>query len=328
MNTIGIFMGALSPVAIIGIVLFFIMAIVAEAKSAGKGGAVRSAFSYAVSLVMLLIIVATSAFLLQEGFRAWVFTKAESSAVSGIPPILPLSVEKIADTSGAAYACTDSCQFNTVDKDALSTWKSNYTSWRDNNTTTGTFSTYQKRSLVNAFSFLIVAIPLFWWFFIRMVQREQRKARAEGMTKSSPLRSCYFYLVAFTGLVGVVVSGALLINLGLKNVMGLQKGSSTSSPAMVDVAYEQNGVKSIINCTDKCGFTADDKALAEQWLVDYAAFQRTNMGGGSNNAQTDLSTLIPIILVSAPVFLYHFITIRKETSDETLKASANPTASI
>ncbi|MFH0829045.1 MAG: DUF5671 domain-containing protein [Candidatus Kerfeldbacteria bacterium] len=328
MGTIGMFMGFLSPVAIIGIILFFIMAIVAESKAAGKGGAVRSAFSYAVSLVMLLIIVAASAFLLQEGLRAWVFTKAESSAVSGIPPVLTLSVEKTAEGPGAAYACTDSCQFNAVDKGTLSAWKNDYASWRDNNTTTGAFTTYQKRTIVNAFSFLIVAIPLFWWFFIRMVQREQRKARAEGMVKSGPLRSCYFYLVAFTGLVGVVVSGALLINLGLKNVMGLQKGSSTSSPAMVDVAYEQNGVKSVINCTDKCAFTVEDKALAEQWLVDYDAYRKTTMGGGSNSAQTDLSTLIPIILVTAPLFLYHFITIRRETAEETPKAPANPTASV
>jgi len=325
MNTIGMFLGVLSPIAVIGVVLFFIMAIVAEAKGSGKGGAVRSAFSYAVSLVMLLIIVATSAFLLQEGFRAWVFTKAESSAMSGVPPTLILSAEKTIEGPGAAYACTDTCQFTTVDKDSIATWKSDYATWRDNNTTTGAFTTYQKRTIVNAFSFLIVAIPLFWWFFIRMVQREHRKAHAEGMVKSGPLRSCYFYLVAFTGLVGVVVSGALLINLGLKNVMGLQKTADTSSTAL-DFAYDQNGVKSIINCADACGFTAEDTSLAQRWLVDYTAYRKTDMGGG-RTAQTDLALLIPIILVTAPLFLYHFITIRKETADETPKAPANPAAS-
>lgn len=325
MNTIGMFLGVLSPIAVIGIVLFFIMAIVAEAKGAGKGGAVRSAFSYAVSLVMLLIIVATSAFLLQEGFRAWVFTKAESSAMSGVPPVLSLTVEKTLEGPGAAYACTDSCQFTAVDKDTLSAWKSDYASWRDNNTTTGAFTTYQKRTIVNAFSFLIVAVPLFWWFFIRMVQREHRKAHAEGMVKSGPLRSCYFYLVAFTGLVGVVVSGALLINLGLKNVMGLQKTADTSSTAL-DFAYDQNGVKSIINCADTCGFTAEDTSLAQRWLADYTTYRKTDMGGG-RTVQTDLALLIPIILVTAPLFLYHFITIRKETADETPKAPANPVAS-
>lgn len=329
MANFGMFLSVLIPIGVLGIVVFFIMAIVAEAKSAGRGNAVKSAFSYAVSLIMLFIITASAAFLLQMGLRGWVFTKAVSSTFgNGTPPPLYLATEKGIDGSNAAYACADSCQFTQTDRDNFTAWKQNYASWRENNKpVTGRFSTNDKRDVVNAVSFLIVAIPLYWWFFIRSVQRESRKLRSEGHGKPSPLRASYFYLVAFTGLIGLVVGGALLLNLGLKRATGLQTDSGAkSAPTMIGAPYDQNGVKSIVQCADKCGFTEDDKALATQWLSDYDAWQKSgaNQYPPVTNTQTDLANLIPVILVSLPLFWYHFAAVRREMSDEGSDAAASP----
>ncbi len=331
MGNFGAFFAFLIPVGILGVIVFFVMAIVAEAKSASRGSAVRSAFSYSVSLIMLFIISATVAFLLQVGLRGWVFTKAVSPTVmNGMPPSLYLATEK-GIGSQAAYACTDTCEFTQNDRESLTVWKQNYASWRENyKSTTGRFTLNDKRDVVNAVSFIIVAVPLFWWFFMRSVQREARKLRTESHGKPGPLRSSYFYLVAFTGLIGLVVSGAMLVNLGLKRVTGLQSDAgSRSAPSMVVPPYEQNGVKSIVNCAEKCGFTEDDTTLAAQWLADYDAWQKSgaNQYPPANSVHTDLANLIPVVLVSLPLFLYHFIVVRRETADDVPNAPTTPVAS-
>ncbi len=312
-SSLGMFFGFLIPVVAIGIVTFFVVALVQEGKTAGRGEAVKSAFSHVVSLVMLAIIVGASAFLLQEAFRSWVFTKAESTTrFSNPPPTLFLSPEK-AVGGQVLYVCKDKCEFTDADREQLATWRESYSAWKQNDGA-GSATVQQKRDIVNAVSFLLVAVPFFWWFFMRTIQREARKNREQGQ-RPGPLRSVYFYLTAFTGLIGLVVSGAMLINLGLKAALKIQN-DTTNRPELAMVATEKNGVKSVVNCAEQCQFSGQDKQLAQEWLTDYDNWQTKNGYPRQTSAQTDLATLLPVMLVTAPLFLYHFITIRKESKDK------------
>lgn len=318
----GFFLPISIPVLAVGGITFIVIAIVQEAKMGGRAEAIRSAFSYIVALAMLFTVVGSTAFLLQQVSRVAVFRQAQRTNTYVQPP--PTLYLTSSDKGSALYACTDNCQFNATDREQFNSWKEQYQQWKK--TSSGTSPRYtidDKRQTVNAISFLLVSLPLFWWFFVRMVNRDQKKSAAAGQHKPTPLRSSYFYLVAFVGLVGLVVSGAMLINIVLKSALGLQSdtanGPKLAEPTMVGVTLlEKNGVKSVVSCADKCGFTVEDKQLAEQWQVDYEAWQKTNNTSypRQNNTQTDLANILPILLVAFPLFFYHFLTIRRETKDD------------
>ena len=169
-----------------------------------------------------------------------------------------------------------------------------------------------KRDAVTALSFFIIAAPLFVLFF-RMLQREARKDRDQGKHKPGPLRSVYFYLIAFSGLVATVISAALLVNLGLKSALGLKnEQTATSTPSLV-VASPY--VTSIVNCTSACGFTPDEVQLAKNWQDDNRSIQKGYDQQGTSKTQGELATEIPMLLVTLPLFWYHFAVIRRETQD-------------
>ncbi len=69
MEFFGMFMPFAIPTVAIGILAFIIIAIVQEAKTGGRAEAVKGAFTYVVSLVMLFVVVGASLFLLQQLVR-------------------------------------------------------------------------------------------------------------------------------------------------------------------------------------------------------------------------------------------------------------------
>ncbi|MBI4093127.1 MAG: hypothetical protein HY420_04355 [Candidatus Kerfeldbacteria bacterium] len=314
------FIGIASPVIIIGIIVFFVIALVQEGKTAGRGEAVKGAFLHAVSLVMLAFIVVAVIYLLQLGLRSWVFTKAQDPyQFVSPPPTLYLSSDK-ATTGPVLYACTEKCEFSEVDKEQLKSWKESYLQWKKDQAGTSSLTLSRKRNLVNALSFFIVALPLYWWFFLGMLQKEAKKAREQNQ-KPGPLRSVYFYLVAFSGLIGVVVSAALLVNTGLNAVLKIDTDKTVAirqpapfSPA--GLSTENYGVKSVVKCADKCSFTTEDKQLAEAWLTDYEQWQKNNVSSfpPQSSSQTSLASNIPILIVTLPLFLLHFLRIRRESA--------------
>ncbi len=320
------FIGIASPVIIIGIIVFFVIALVQEGKTAGRGEAVKGAFLHAVSLVMLAFIVVSVIYLLQLGLRSWVFTKAQDPYhYISPPPTLYLSSDKA--TSGPVlYGCSEKCEFSDVDKEQLKSWKESYQEWKKDQSGTSSVTLQRKRNLVNASSFLIVALPLYWWFFFVMLQKEAKKARDQGQ-KPGPLRSVYFYLVAFSGLIGVVVSAALLVNTGLNAALKIDEDKSQPRPELTVPQIDRNGVKSVINCAEKCSFTAEDKRLAEAWLADYDQWQKNNVTTfpPPSSSQTSLANNIPILVVTLPLFLLHFLIIRRESAMETIPGA--PTTS-
>lgn len=322
------------PVIAIGVIVFFVIALVQEGKAMGRGEAVKNAFLHIVSLVMLSFLVASAIYLLQLGLKSWVFTKAQDPfrATVSPPPTLYLSSDK-AVGGPVLYGCDEKCEFSATDQEQLRTWKEQYTTWKNEGKGAQSASLQKKRNVVNALSFLIVSLPLYWWFFIRMVQKEARKSREQGQ-KPGPLRSVYFYLVAFAGLIGTVVSAALLVNTALNVALKIDTDKSTASrePAAFSpigvsgVSTEKYGVKSVINCAEKCQFTDQDKQLAEEWLVDYDQWQKQNITTypPQSNTHSSLASNIPLVVVLLPLFLYHFLTIRRETAGAAGSESSSP----
>lgn len=309
-----------------GALVLFIVAVIQEGRTDHRGG-FRTSFFTIVSLVMLTITVGSSIALLGIGLRQYVFRSAtlyqqrynsppvlslpsqggvileKGQPVGGVTAPVPSSTTT---SSTTAYACTKDCQFTTDDKTAVTAWVTNYEQWQHDQS----LSVATRRSLANALGFFIVALPLYWFFF-RWVQRQRRQ---DTTGKPSPLRSLYFYGVAFAGLVMAVVAAGIVVNDGLN--VWLKTGTSTGISQPVLAPTTDLGVTGLIACQSKCGFTADQVALARQWSSDnakYVAIQQSNKGQYSN----DLSMAIPFILVGLPLFLYHFTSIRKDTPETT-----------
>lgn len=319
-NIAGAVMGIMIGVTSVGAIVLVVIAIVQEGKTTGRGEAIKSAFTYVVSLVMLSIIVVSSLFLLEEGARAWVFKKAQPNnyAYQNPPPIPALFQDKTG--AGQLYECKDSCQLTDADKTAVAQWKTDYAAWKNENVD-GALTTNEKRDVVTALSFLIVALPLYWWFFLRTARREAKRYRDEH-GKPGMLRTVYFYIFSLTGLVATVVAGALLINTGLRSAFKLQDSRTATTAVAPSVtgypSFDMNPVNSIINCADKCGLSADDVTLAKEWKTDYATWQRKTANPmQTNSTQTDLANYLPLLVIMAPLFALHFVSIRRENSTET-----------
>ncbi len=304
-------LGYLIPILFIsgaGVVVLVAVAIVQDLRQERKYG-YRQAFFTVVSLVMIALAVGSTASLVTTGLKASVLKKAQSNnQYRGTPPAFYLENQAPSGTPvTSTLTCATDCQFSAVDKQNFTDWKTNYQSWKDSIAN----STQTRRDLAASLSLFIISLPLYL-LFARWMNRGSAEEQKEHQ-RLSPLRSVYFYGVAFGGLILAVVSGAMLINTGLKVALKTETSNTgvIAAPTKFPGALsDTTGADSVVACADKCGFTAADVALAQQWKQDY---QSTIKVAPSSTTQNDLANEIPLVAVGIPLFWFHFARIRKET---------------
>lgn len=312
-------------IAGIGALVVLILAIVQEGKLGGKGLSVRHGFYAAVSLVLLAIAVASTVFVLNLALTSWVFTKAPYTRGLdlGTPPSPALSPQA-ASPEGAvkpvpapdftySRQCLTGCDFTADEIAAIRQWSGEYTTWRAATDPEHALSAARRRDLVNALSFLLVALPLFIVFFRFLRRMDPNQPRV--------VRSVYFYYVALAGLVMAVVSGALLVNVGLKAIAGVSDAPTSPPPTRLSLAQDPNVLlmKSVERCAAACGFTSAEVALAGQWQRDYETVTLRQQGTGTSKTQGDLAMNLPLLAVGLPLFLYHFAQARRDVPAELAK---------
>lgn len=333
------FLAIFVPVIGIGAIVLFIVAVIQEGKAERKGG-FKQAFFTVVSLVMLGLFIGSSVALVTLGLKQYVFKNANkyNQRYNSPPPIYPGSTGSsmggvrgetkpvaLTDSSGTNldYSCTDNCQFTEADKQGVENWVTSYKQWRDENKT----NLPLRRELAGILAFLIVSAPLYFVFRrlmekgakVEMMGHKSGEAGSAG--KPGALRSLYYYFVAFAGLIMAVIGLGGVINVGLK--VGLKTEPQTFSEPM-PVTTEDAGVISLIACADKCDFSDEQVAMANQWLTD-AKEQRERQKSNAGQYDNDLAGQIPVVLIGFPLFWYHFARIRKESQDK-ISASPTPTA--
>lgn len=321
MNILTMVFMPMSSILALGVIIFFVLAIVQEGKNKEEGKSVlREAFFYIVAFLMIGFVVGSGVILMQLGLKSFVLTEAKTQITSS-PPILMLNMEAtkgpmIEDDS--LYTCSDQCEFSANDKDNLNLWKNDYNRWK--NTEQDSSQTRQQQAAASL-SFLIVALPLYFVFF-RKLQKDNKTASSEG-TKHSIIRSVYFYTLSLAGLLLIVVPLAFVINIGLTTWI-FPKADLASEDAAnkpYSVVAEKSGVQSIINCTEKCSFTEEEASLAQMWLTDY---NQANQPPSNKAAkQNRLATGIAFLLFGAPLFAYHFKEVKKERKNKKEDQAAN-----
>ena len=87
---------------------------------------------------------------------------------------------------------------------------------------------------------------------------------------------------------------------------------SSFYPGKID---EKTGAQAIIDCKEKCGFSDDQKKQAEAWLSDYEQWKK-NSGNTAGQRQLEAVRALSMLLVSIPVFWYHWLLISRERKEK------------
>lgn len=113
------------------------------------------------------------------------------------------------------------------------------------------------------------------------------------------IKKVYLYVVSLISLIILVIAAIMLINLGLKTwVFPKADDNYYAYPAYVNCpAMDEQTRKTVVECNDP------DYAKKEEERVKNER---------SAQKQRDASQAIAMILVAAPVFLYHWRLARKE----------------
>jgi len=305
------FLGFLIPFGILAIIIFIITAAMEGKSKKDKRQVIRSVYFYLASLVTLAIVVGSVIFLFNLGLKDWVFTEAEPLNYRlGSPPSLYLGARITPEAAEQdILTCEDSCELSVSQQGNIEIWEENYTQWQ---TSKNNPNSDLARDAVNALSFLIVALPLFIIHY-RIVQRDNKKGRSE---RRSVVRPSYFYFVALSSLLMMVIAGGVLVNLTLKTWVFPSAGEADKStrynePIEMRLA-EESSVQSIVDCGQACGINENTISLASQWITDYGEWQEAATVSYDNVHRQAAST-IPFIIVGIPLFWYHWSTIRKES---------------
>lgn len=272
-----------------------------------KSSLIRSVYFYMTSLVTLGFVIGSLIFLFNIGLKTWVFPDAESVYNRiGAPSTLYFSENNVkADVSLSTLTCEGDCTVTASQQSDIDIWAGNYQSWQEakNNPNSGIYN-----DLASALSFLLVALPFFIIHY-RVVQKDAKKEEEkEGEHDKNIIRPTYYYFIALSALIMIVISAGMLINLGLKiwvfpEASNNNKFLETSSMAVG--INEKAPVQSMIDCADVCGISEDNVTLAKQWIVDYEEWQKSDYQGYDNN-QRQAASAIPYLITGIPLFWYHW----------------------
>ena len=132
---------------------------------------------------------------------------------------------------------------------------------------------------------------------------------------NSWIRVVYYYLFALVGLVLVVISLVNGINLVLKMTIFQQADLDTYSyqkQPPTPASLERQAVD--LENNKELNLKETDKQEIQNWLADYRAWkeQQAKIDPIVAQRQREASNAIAMLIIGLPLFLFHFLMIRKE----------------
>ena len=132
---------------------------------------------------------------------------------------------------------------------------------------------------------------------------------------NSWIRVVYYYLFALVGLVLVVISLVNGINLVLKMTIFQQADLDTYSyqkQPPTPASLERQAVD--LENNKELNLKETDKQEIQNWLADYKAWkeQQAKIDPIVAQRQREASNAIAMLIIGLPLFLFHFLMIRKE----------------
>lgn len=134
--------------------------------------------------------------------------------------------------------------------------------------------------------------------------------------KINSIRTIYFYLIALIALMMIVWGTVDLANLGLTTWVfkNADRADDWAPPVPYMTAQVKMG-ETAERCAEKCDLTADEKLQIQNWLVDYKSWQDQQGTLKNSRKQKNAVRDISMLVVSIPLFLWHWRMISKETRE-------------
>jgi hypothetical protein len=310
-DSVNIIFSVLPSIGFLGLIIFAIAAILEGKNTMKKSLVIRSLYFYMASLITLAIVVGSLIFLINIGFKSWVFPEADPVLYRiGPPPALYMPSKTAPEAAGlTVLSCDSECKLTADQKASLASWQDSYISWSESKDKP---NSQRANEIVGALSFLLVALPFFIIHF-RVVQKDANKdteSKQHGV-----IRPVYFYFVSLAALLMIVIAGGWLINVGLKTwvIKSANQDINTLKSASSPVLYsDSSAIQSVADCGAKCGLEQRTIDLAQAWKLDYLEWEKTSF----NNNQRQAAGSIPFILLGIPLFWYHWSVVRKESKEK------------
>lgn len=144
--------------------------------------------------------------------------------------------------------------------------------------------------------------------------------------KITLIRTIYLYLFSLVGLVLVIIAGVRFIDMGLKAWVFTKAEEDTyrymSAPLPeLQLSTARKNAEVVLECSDKCGFTEDEKAQVKQWLAEYQKWQETSSQVNKIDYRTaqrhrDAANSLAMLIVGLPLYLYHWKMASKKREEE------------
>ncbi len=137
------------------------------------------------------------------------------------------------------------------------------------------------------------------------------------MRKDSLIRTIYLYLFACLGLVLLAIGGVRFVDMGLKAFIFTRADEEQNlyriqppSPAYPFAKMEE--------AQDDEELTEEERAAIRQWLEEYKAWQEgtSKVDYVAARRHRDASLNLSLILIGLPLYLYHWIIIKRETKNK------------
>ncbi len=137
------------------------------------------------------------------------------------------------------------------------------------------------------------------------------------MRKDSLIRTIYLYLFACLGLALLTIGGVRFVDMGLKAFI-FTKAEEEQNLYRIQPPSPTYPVTKMEKAQDDEELTEEERAAIRQWLEDYKAWQEgvSKVDYVAARRHKDASLNLSLILIGLPLYLYHWIIIKKETKNK------------
>lgn len=144
--------------------------------------------------------------------------------------------------------------------------------------------------------------------------------------KNPLIRIIYLYLFALVGLALIAIGAVRLVNTGLKIFIFTKADEQFDfsrqqppifAPHPAREVKEEDFLAAVEKCKEKCDLTEAQKNEIAQWLVSYKEWQnQPKIDYKTQQRQRETAWSFAFILVGLPLYLYHWMIIKKEKRSE------------
>lgn len=136
------------------------------------------------------------------------------------------------------------------------------------------------------------------------------------MKHISIIRAIYLYLFTIIGLVLLTVGGVRFADMGLKAfVFTKAEADYEYSRCAVLSPYPIETIEKIEKIETGAVFSEEELSSIKQWIADYKKQSEQKISYATIDRHKNASINLAMILIGLPLYLYHWLLIKKETKE-------------